>query len=89
MYQILKYKVELTNEFTIPLPSGAMVLCVQEQRNIPHLWVMGDTDNVKIERRFALRATGQSFRMRGNEERYIGTFQLDGGAFIGHLFEIG
>jgi hypothetical protein len=89
MNQILKYEVKITDRFTITMPRDSFVLCVQVQKNIPQIWVMGDLNNPPIERQFALRETGQSFDYLSNVERYIGTFQLDGGAFVGHLFEIG
>ena len=49
---------------------------------------MGDLNNGTEVRRFALRGTGQYFDYRSNVEKYIGTFQLNEGAFVGHLFEV-
>jgi len=88
MNQILKYEVKITDRFKISMPSGSVVLCVQVQRNIPQIWVMGDLNDTPEERSFVIRGTGQSFDYLSNVERYVGTFQLDGGAFVGHLFEI-
>jgi hypothetical protein len=87
MKQILKYEVKITDRFTITMPSGSEVLCVQVQRNIPQIWVMVDLNNTPAERQFALRGTGEPFDYLSNVERYIGTFQLSG--FVWHLFDIG
>lgn len=50
----------------------------------------GDGDKIEpsekgVTRVFVMRGTGHRFT--GEEGRYVGTFQLDGGAFVGHLFE--
>lgn len=86
--RIFKYScpVPLVATFPVTMVRGAEVLCVQVQNGGPQLWaVIEDAEHQDEERVFVLRATGQSFD--GSEGRYIGTFQLDGGLFVGHLFE--
>ncbi len=87
MNKILKYEVPL-NAFTIDMPIGSVILTVQEQNNLPYIWVMGDSSNPTETRQFVVKLTGLSFDILSNNETYIGTFQLDGGLFVGHLFEL-
>ncbi len=85
--KIFKYKVEIKSEFIIEMPEGSEVLCVEVQRDAPYIWVMCDSSRRKEMRIFGVKATGQDF---GDADRtdYIGSFLLDGGSFVGHLFEV-
>ena len=88
MRQILKYEIKSEGQFTIVMPADSFVLTVQAQRNVPQIWVTGDPDKgIMVKRQFVVRMTGQYFDL-SNTERYIGTFQLDGGSYVGHLFEV-
>jgi len=85
--KILKYKVPLQETFSIDIPTDGLILAVQTQRNKPYIWVQVGTA-LSSKRNFRLLNTGEMFDVVSSEEKYIGTFQLDGGAFIGHLFEL-
>lgn len=89
MKTIWKFPVQPEPLFEIQLPEGAKVLCVQVQRDEPFIWVALDTDKPKVQRVFSVCATGG--RMIGGMEgdTYIGTFQMQGGSLVWHLFEIG
>lgn len=69
----------------IIMPVGAEVLCVQTQYNSPYLWVVVDTEAEKEMRSFTLLGTGEDFTKHPG--RYLGTFQLDGGNYVIHVFE--
>jgi hypothetical protein len=60
-------------------------LDVQIQYQGPCMWALIETDAPLTNRRFCIRGTGQAFK--GNEGKYIGTFQLRNGDFVFHLFE--
>ena len=70
----------------IALPLGAKILCVEAQYNTPRIWVLVDPDVEEVEiKSFRYYGTGQ--RLLENNGVYIGTFQLNGGLYVFHLFE--
>jgi hypothetical protein len=87
MKAIFKYVLPVKDTFTISLPKNARILSVQTQHNSPVLWAQINTKNQKEARKFRLIGTGHPIGNVTNL-KYIGTFQLDDGSFIGHLFEI-
>jgi len=88
MRRIYKYPIPL-GYFSLGLPKGAKILTVHEQHGEPQIWALVNPDEPFTETR-NFRVVGTGHPIGENEEvlRYIGTFQLDGGNFIGHLFEI-
>ena len=88
MKTIFKYPVPMEDEFEIMLPRGTEILSVQVQRGKPYFWALVDQDEKKSAyRKFRLAGTGHPIDWN-NDYRFIGTFQLDGGNLIFHLFEI-
>ncbi len=87
MKTIYKYNVTLEDTFELKLPKGAQVLSVQEQYGDPVMWAVIDTEAPKEKRTFRLVGTGHPIDPELNLA-FIGTFQLDHGDFVGHLFEI-
>lgn len=79
--------IEYVNRFTIWISKEHKVLTVQDQFGIPCIWTFGEADSMIEERHFLLVGTGAKFEIE-EELNYIGTFQLQGGAYIGHLFEV-
>jgi hypothetical protein len=85
---IHKYEVRIDDEFAIDMPKGARLLSVQTQGGIPFLWALVDTDAKQTLRTFALRGTGHP--AGGLDfEPFVGTFQLNNGALVFHLFDLG
>lgn len=80
---VWKFELLLDDEFTIEMPAGAEVVHVREQDNRPCLWVLVDPDAPKERRTFRTRGTGQDATDAG---RYLGSYQLHNGTFVGHLF---
>lgn len=85
MQVIYKYPLEVTGSQSISMPKGAKVLCVQVQRDVPCLWAIVDLANEVNLRRFRIWGTGHP--VDESDLRYIGTFQLNEGGFVGHVFE--
>lgn len=84
---IWKYPVPVESRFVIEMPAGSDILTVQVQREQAVMWAMVDRDTPLKRRVFSVVGTGHD--IRGSlPAKYIGTFQLGGGAFVGHLFEI-
>lgn len=90
MRQVFKYPLSIEDEFTLQLPIGAELLAVQVQivrgTETPTLWALVDDSAPSELRTFLLRGTGHPIDASKNIQ-YVGTFQLGGGAFVGHLFE--
>lgn len=89
MLTIYKYSIPDEDHFTLELPKDAKILTVQAQRGAPQLWATVDSETKKETRYFRLAGTGHSL---GEDYlriiNYIGTFQIENGALVFHLFEI-
>jgi len=86
MQTIWKFPLQIQDRTLIRIPEGAKILCVQIQNEAPCLWALvRQTDGPKQSRVFRIYAKGhQHEKISGT---YIGTFQLDGGALVFHVFE--
>lgn len=84
--RIWKYALMPDNEYSVEMPAGAEVLCVQVQGSELCIWAKVSPSNPPERRWFGVRATGQPFTR--DQGRYVGTFQLYGGGYVGHLFEL-
>ena len=83
---IWKYDLRLVDVQNVRLPVAAKILAVQVQRGVPRLWALVDPGAPEENRRIAIRGTGHPIDMAGE---YIGTFQVEGGALVFHVFEGG
>jgi DNA-directed RNA polymerase subunit RPC12/RpoP len=82
---IYKYPLPIGEDIEISMPMAAQILTVQTQKETPCLWAMVETDAPLTTRKFCIRGTGHPFK--GNEGKYLGTFRLQGGDLVFHLFE--
>jgi hypothetical protein len=79
--------------FEIEMPSGAKILTVQAQYDKPKIWAIVNTSPqwIKVKRRFLVLATGELVdeeNLADTLHKYIGTFQLEGGMLVFHVFEL-
>lgn len=83
---VWKFPVSLEDQFPLEMPEGAQPLSVQMQHGQPCLWALVNPDAPRRSRFFRLVGTGHPV-----EEGlgFVGTFQLNGGALVFHLFEAG
>ena len=86
MKTIYKYELPINDEVTLDMPSGAEILCVQEQHQQVMLWAVVNHDNPVAEKRFYMRGTGHPMYEAENAN-YISSVQLSGGALVFHVFE--
>lgn len=88
MVTIWKYPLEVTDDQYIEMPSGSKILTVQIQNAIPCLWAMVYPERPKERRHIRMHGTGHligdSLRLK-----YISTFQIQDGALVFHVFEVG
>ena len=93
--KIWKYELKPTEMQTINMPKGARVLCVQAQRGSACIWAVVDQESDKEERTFITKCTNEDFPEWLNKRNvqlahpdYIGTFQLEAGSLVFHVFEM-
>lgn len=68
----------------VDMPSGAVILCVQTQDDIPRLWAQVDTSEKSTEvRRISGYFTGEP--VPTGKRDYLGTIQSDG--LVVHYYE--
>ena len=84
---VYKYELRLGDYVTVPLPKGAEIIYVAVQADCPYLWARVDPDpQVPVEsRRFRIAGTGH--RLGTDVGRHIGSFMLQDGALVFHVFE--
>lgn len=81
---IWKHKLNITDTQKIKMPRGAKGLSVQWQHNNLCLWVLCEEDNVTEDRVVAIYGTGHDLPMTTGD--YVGTFQMEGGHLVFHVF---
>jgi hypothetical protein len=67
------------------MPEDARILCVQTQNEWPCIWVKVDTEATKKPRTIITHGTGHPILHEPG--KYIGTYQLENGSLIFHVFE--
>jgi len=85
MNSIWKYPLQVTDEQTIDVPEGSEALSVQVQNGTPCLWVRVDPAALKVPRKIITHGTGH--HVPATTGRYIGTYQIEGGALVFHVFD--
>jgi hypothetical protein len=88
MRTIYKYSFEVKDIQRVYLPLEAEILTVQSQQGNPYMWALVDPENKLVERVFEVFGTGHPIQEdMGTDRKYIGTFQLQDGFLVFHLFE--
>ena len=87
METIYKYQLKNTSgRYDFIFPSDAEILLVKVQRNVPCIWVKHDLDKPLVTRHFRLYGTGHPIEEERNLYHH-GSFFMDNGTFVFHLFE--
>ena len=84
--QIWKYPLSSDAVQDILMPKGAEILTVQTQGETPCLWAQVDERALLEPRRIRVYGTGHP--MQGPVGKYMGTFQIHGGALVFYVYEI-
>ena len=93
METIWKFELKIQDAQQIEIPKGAIILTVQIQFNTPCLWAKVDPKAPKENRTIKMYRTGHPISVSKTEEfsgyetTYLGTFQVDGGDYVFHVFE--
>jgi len=89
--RIFKYQLHIeearSSTFEHPIPKGAKFLSVQTQHEVPCIWFLVEPSNEEEIRVFEIIGTGIPCAVLSGDI-YLGSFQLRGGSFIGHVFDI-
>lgn len=84
---IYKYPLQIEDNQVFEVPKGAIILCVQIQREEPVLYALVDPSAETEEREFQVTGTGHEL-IDDVSRVYLGTIQLRGGDLVFHVFEI-
>lgn len=82
---IWKFGIPIEDSFMIEMPRNAHVLTVATQQDGPQMWAYVDPKAARELRRFLLVGTGHDIDVGAG--RYIGTFQMQQGTLVFHVFE--
>lgn len=82
---VWKFTLERATRNDVRMPADATVVMVAAQFEKPCIWLLVDPERELVIRRFGVAMTGQTFDE--SECRYVGSFMLQGGAFLGHVIE--
>ncbi len=74
--------------FTVKMPQFSQILTVQVQYGKPCIWALVNPASPLTDRRFRVAGTGHDLVHDFELMQYVGTFQLQDGKFIGHVFEV-
>jgi len=84
---IWKYELNTTDVQKLGMPKGAEILTVQTQFDKPCLWALVNPDAEKETRGFMTYGTGHTIPTEPYPHKYIGTYQLNSGVLVFHVFE--
>jgi len=88
MKTIWKYPIKTIYRQEILMPPTSTILCVQVQGDEPCIWAEVDyqrQDHLNIEHIIYIYGTGGP--LPDNPGQYIGTYQLDAGDLVFHVYE--
>ena len=86
MITIHKHAVFLCDTFTIELPEGSTFLSLQMQHGKPQMWFRVDDSRPMRRQVFGICGTGHEISSALAQAPFLGTFQMDGGALVIHVF---
>ena len=88
MKTIWKFELQSEDKQNFEMPLDAEILSVQVQNEKPCLWALVDTEEEMETRYFEIFGTGHRVGVdMGVDRKFIGTYQLLNGSFVGHVFE--
>lgn len=83
--RVFKYQLAVVDHQIVEIPHGAELLCVQTQYGVPAIWARVDDEHTEVEYDIFIVGTGHNAD-RTEGVKYLGSFQLQDGRFVGHVF---
>jgi hypothetical protein len=87
MFAVWKYPLTVRDEQFIEMPQSSRVLHIDTQNGVPCLWALVDDQRPKLRRRVLMYGTGHP--ITGPVADHLGSFLLDSGALVFHVFDGG
>lgn len=84
---VWKFPLALAETQEVAMPIGADILHLEVQNGRPCLWALVDPGADEEIRRFMIVGTGHGIPLRSNKQRHVGTFLVEDGEFVFHVFE--
>ncbi len=85
---IWKYSLEIVVSQDVQMPEGATLVHVAAQYDGPCVWALVEPEGrVVVNRRIYIHGTGHW--IMDPIATYVGSFMLQNGAFVGHVFDGG
>lgn len=89
-YTVWKFDLPSIGERQLRMPRGARPLTVQVQHGAPKLWAAVNAHAGWVDRTVSVVGTGKRTRVEVvTDALYVGTFQLEDGDHVGHVFLFG
>jgi hypothetical protein len=85
MQTIWKYEIQTADRQSVSMPENAIPLAVDTQYGRPCLWALVEPDEPREQVTVEVFGTGHPIQPRP-DRRYVGTYQLQGGSLIFHVF---
>ena len=86
LMKIFKYPLEVTDTQIIEMPQDATILCVQVQHTVPCIWAAVDENAKRFSRTIYTVGTGHSMNKIPLDAQYVGTYQIENGMLVFHVW---
>lgn len=85
---IWKYELGI-GETILKVPKDGDIIYLNNQNEIPCLWILVDPKEELITRIFKVVGTGEEIDCGNNSDfpLFVGSFQIVSASFVGHIFE--
>lgn len=84
---IWKYQLNI-GETALSIPKNGAIIYLNNQNEIPCLWILVDPEEELVTRTFKIVATGEDIDYNNTDfPFYLGSFQIVSVNFVGHVFE--
>lgn len=80
------YKYDISKS-SVAMPKGAKILSLHVQFNKATIWALVNPDNDLVKRKLLHIPTGCGESQNFSDLEYIGTYLVDGGNGVYHVFE--
>ncbi len=86
MKTVYKYGLPMNDVAEFMMPIGAEILHIAEQDGNPCMWAL--VDPIATNELFRVRVAGTGHQIHEDDLEHLGTFFLQGGSLVFHVFKI-
>lgn len=84
MRTIWRFDLMIEDEQTIEMPAGAEIIRMAPDRSV--MWAIVDPEQPTQKRTYHTYGTGHE--MPDRPGKYVGTYEVAGGSYVFHVFEV-